>query len=440
MASKIFNKFKEPKSTEFSKKDLVIDVKEGHLYYKSNIGVHKLVGDTVNTILNEGGTGLWEDFGTFIYHDGNISSSGNLTLAGNSPSIQVIDRPVLDTIISSSSERDFIIELTHDGNASSSFGPKINFGINDLEISSSSPPFLYPKNTQLMTMGSFDNATGKNVNQINTKGRTFQIYSDPTFGLGRSSTSGSVGPGFGFNFNDVVFEFDPLAQDQQLDFGKFFIGDSRDRLEATSSAGFLNKFGSSNKDKARKFNVSDGGYYTMLIKNKNTSFGTTNDGHGLRIKLNVDSRFPGVPVARNFILFENDFNDGIVNSTYIQGSIRGRGRNNRGVSYNSASDKRLKHSINDTKYGIKDLLKIKVRDYKWINSDKLYNGFIAQELNEIYPQAVEATDNGLNDLKKDDLPWMVDYSKITPLLVKSVQDQQKIIEELKLEIKKLKDK
>ena len=68
MASKIFNKFKEPKSTEFSKKDLVIDVKEGHLYYKSNIGVHKLVGDTVNTILNEGGTGLWEDFGTFIYH------------------------------------------------------------------------------------------------------------------------------------------------------------------------------------------------------------------------------------------------------------------------------------------------------------------------------------------------------------------------------------
>tara|TARA_R100000697_G_C5320850_1_gene163513 strand:- start:97 stop:204 length:108 start_codon:yes stop_codon:yes gene_type:complete len=35
---------------------------------------------------------------------------------------------------------------------------------------------------------------------------------------------------------------------------------------------------------------------------------------------------------------------------------------------------------------------------------------------------------------------MVDYSKITPLLVKSVQDQQKIIEELKLEIKKLKNK
>ena len=436
MASKIFNKFKEPKSTEFSKKDLVIDVKGGHLYYKSNIGVHKLIGDTVNTILNEGGTGLWEDFGTFIYHDGNISSSGNLTLAGNSPSIQIIDRPVLDTILSSSSERDFIIELTHDGNASSSFGPKINFGINDSEVSSSSPGAGYPKNAQLMTIGSFTNSEGKDANQINTKGRTFQIYSDPTFTIG--STSGSVGPGFGINFNDTVFEFDPIANSQQSDLGKFFIGDSRDRLEATSSVGFLANFGSSNRDTARKLNVSAGGYYTMLIKNKNTSSGSVNNGHGLRIKLNNDSE--GVPTARNFILFENDFNDGVVNSTYIQGNIRGRGPTVRGVRYNSASDKRLKHSINDTKYGIKDLLKIKVRDYKWINSDKLCNGFIAQELNEIYPQAVDVTDNGLNDLKKDDLPWMVDYSKITPLLVKSVQDQQKIIEELKLEIKKLKNK
>ena len=43
MSNKIFNKFKEPKATEFSKKDLVVDVKNGHLYYKSDIGVHKLI-------------------------------------------------------------------------------------------------------------------------------------------------------------------------------------------------------------------------------------------------------------------------------------------------------------------------------------------------------------------------------------------------------------
>ena len=42
MASKIFNKFKEPKFAEFSRKDLVVDIKNGDLYYKSNLGVHKV--------------------------------------------------------------------------------------------------------------------------------------------------------------------------------------------------------------------------------------------------------------------------------------------------------------------------------------------------------------------------------------------------------------
>ena len=42
MAHKIFNKFKEPKFAEFSRKDLVVDIKSGNLYYKSNLGVHRV--------------------------------------------------------------------------------------------------------------------------------------------------------------------------------------------------------------------------------------------------------------------------------------------------------------------------------------------------------------------------------------------------------------
>ena len=61
MASKIFNKFKEPKPTEFSKKDLVVDVKKGHLYYKSDKGIHKLVSDN---------------------HEGNVTVEGTLAING----------------------------------------------------------------------------------------------------------------------------------------------------------------------------------------------------------------------------------------------------------------------------------------------------------------------------------------------------------------------
>ena len=42
MAFKVFNKYKAPKYTEFSRKDFVVDIKNGHLYFKSNLGVHKV--------------------------------------------------------------------------------------------------------------------------------------------------------------------------------------------------------------------------------------------------------------------------------------------------------------------------------------------------------------------------------------------------------------
>ena len=49
MANKIKNKFTHPKSTEFTPKDLIIDVKNGHLYYKSNSTVYRVVGQSSST-------------------------------------------------------------------------------------------------------------------------------------------------------------------------------------------------------------------------------------------------------------------------------------------------------------------------------------------------------------------------------------------------------
>jgi hypothetical protein len=51
----------------------------------------------------------------------------------------------------------------------------------------------------------------------------------------------------------------------------------------------------------------------------------------------------------------------------------------------------------------------------------------------VFPNAVQA---GGDDVKTQ--PWMVDYGRVTPLIIKSVQDQQQTIEELKQEIELLK--
>jgi excisionase family DNA binding protein len=94
------------------------------------------------------------------------------------------------------------------------------------------------------------------------------------------------------------------------------------------------------------------------------------------------------------------------------------------TNYNTTSDIRLKDNIVDTNRGINDLMAINVRDYTFRADDsgRLHTGFIAQELADIYPEAVTRFDDGRF--------WQVDYGKLTPLILAGVQD-------LKLELDSL---
>ena len=95
------------------------------------------------------------------------------------------------------------------------------------------------------------------------------------------------------------------------------------------------------------------------------------------------------------------------------------------TSYLSASDYRLKEDLQDFK-GLDLVSNIKVYDYKWKSADERTYGVVAHELQEVLPQAVDGN-------KDDEQMQGVDYSKIVPLLVKSIQ-------ELKAEIELLKNK
>jgi hypothetical protein len=105
------------------------------------------------------------------------------------------------------------------------------------------------------------------------------------------------------------------------------------------------------------------------------------------------------------------------------------------------SDRRLKENIEETRWCVDDLMKIKVRDYdyKATPEDRRTSketGFIAQELQEVYPEA--AFGNEYGDISKE--PMTVAPDKLIPLMVKSIQDQQNIINELKQKIEKLENK
>ena len=103
------------------------------------------------------------------------------------------------------------------------------------------------------------------------------------------------------------------------------------------------------------------------------------------------------------------------------------------VAYNTSSDERLKENIVDMEPQLDKVLAAKPRQFDWKKNGVTSQGFIAQELHEVFPEAVTV---GGEDPTES--PWSVDYGRVTPFLMKAIQEQQEQIEELKAEIAKLK--
>lgn len=105
------------------------------------------------------------------------------------------------------------------------------------------------------------------------------------------------------------------------------------------------------------------------------------------------------------------------------------------VAYNTSSDRRIKENIKPTKRGLKTLERVKVRDFNFTTdpTKKRTQGFIAQELSKIYPEAVSR--GGRNPRRQ---PWSVEYGRLSPLLVQAVQELSAEVKRLQKEVKRLK--
>ena len=98
------------------------------------------------------------------------------------------------------------------------------------------------------------------------------------------------------------------------------------------------------------------------------------------------------------------------------------------TTYNTTSDYRLKEDLQDFE-GLDLVSKIPVYDYKWKADDSRSYGVMAHELEEVLPQAV----SGEKDAEE---MQSVDYSKIVPLLVKSIQELSAKLEALECQCEK----
>jgi len=119
--------------------------------------------------------------------------------------------------------------------------------------------------------------------------------------------------------------------------------------------------------------------------------------------------------ASTIASFKNS--NGAVGSISVGGSA---------TAFNTSSDYRLKEDLKDFD-GLDKVSKIPVYDFKWKVDDSRSYGVMAHELQEVLPSAVKGEKDG-------EKMQGVDYSKIVPLLIKSIQELKAEVEDLKSKI------
>jgi hypothetical protein len=101
-------------------------------------------------------------------------------------------------------------------------------------------------------------------------------------------------------------------------------------------------------------------------------------------------------------------------------------------AWSSVSDARLKKNIVPIPNAIDKVMQLQGVNFEWIDASNKtpgkHMGFVAQEAQKVVPEVVNTSGNYLS----------MEYAPITALLVEALKEQQKMIEELKAEVEKLK--
>lgn len=95
------------------------------------------------------------------------------------------------------------------------------------------------------------------------------------------------------------------------------------------------------------------------------------------------------------------------------------------------SDQRLKERVVNVSYGASDLEKLRPVSFNWKGKtgEGVHLGFIAQEVQDVFPELVTEDKNKM---------LMVDYGALVPVLVKVINEQQLVIDEQVSDIEELK--
>ena len=171
---------------------------------------------------------------------------------------------------------------------------------------------------------------------------------------------------------------------------------------------------------ATKFNIGADEGYALNV----------NGGNAYGAFIKVTTTAVNIPLVISSTATTGDNN--LISFDTDAGVNRGTIKYNRAaglVAYNTTSDYRLKSEILDFN-ALEIINNLKPKEFRIRNAESKAIGFIAHELQEYLPQAVSGEKDAIDE-KGNPIYQGVDYSQLTALLTKAIQELKAEIEELR---------
>ena len=182
------------------------------------------------------------------------------------------------------------------------------------------------------------------------------------------------------------------------------------------------------------FGYGDNTERVRILDNGDTCFASTALGFANQRAVQIQTSSTGLIAIQHL----NTEGDG---SAYIWfthngsaiGSIVQNGTS--GITYNTSSDYRLKENIDYTWDATTRLKQLKPARFNFISDEErgTVDGFLAHEVSNVVPNAITGEKDAVDDDGKP-IHQQIDHSKLVPLLVKTIQEQQTVIETLETRI------
>ena len=346
---------------------------------------------------------------------------------------------------------------------------------------SSTPGIADSSNATAITIDSSENTTfsgdveiGTTAPKINLKNTDTSIIADQSLGVieiessdGSTGSAGTIakldiaasgafdGSGHGSQYRfstGATNQSGSIALTEQMrlsDVGNLHLSGGSDRRIQLGSGGAGANQVSNNTVHIRgdganmKFMAASGGAYQYeingteamriasdgtLFHNRTSDFYMSDSMASKNLVLDGGTGANDLTIVSGKLSASTMYHIGFFNSNSHVGNISTNGY---ATSYTTSSDYRHKENVNYEWRGLEKINNLKPAQFNFINETEIQEGFLAHEAQEVTPYAVVGEKDG-------ETKQTMDYGRITPILVKAIQEQQTQIEALQSEINLLK--